>query len=326
MTKRILSESGSLVRDPRGGWRVCLLTEGRGSSADYPRDFFNEQNAQVLRGALSFPNHPKDYDKPEERDPMSVIGRIGDTVTIEEHDGKVGFWSTYHPANRPGVVEHLEQFAECLALSVFCEGDTKYNMETGREEAIAFDPTDPYKSVDLVIVGGRGGKFEKRLAESHRRLTETSAPAEEKKEETKMDKDIEERFNKLSTEFNAFNAAISDLAKKLDSAAQDDVQAKVDQEAIDKAVDERLGKYDKAVDLISEAKLTESQSSDLRARARKGEDITGAIETAKKVLAEAQRGRGSSGDESEPHLGGGGGGNNSDDLSFDVPGFGRVSG
>ena len=321
MTKRILSESGTIVRDTRGGWRVCLLTEGQGSSADYPRTFFNEQNAAVLRGALSFPNHPKDYDKPEERDPMSVIGRIGDTVTIEEHDGKVGFWSTYHPSSRPGVNEHLEQFAESLALSVFCEGDTKYNMESGREEAVAFDPTDPYKSVDLVIVGGRGGKFEKRLAESHRRLTETSAPAEENKEETKMDKDIEERFNKLSTDFAT---AIGDLAKKLDGKAEANAQAQADQEAVDKAVDERLGEYDKAVDLISEAKLTESQSSDLRARARKGEDITGAIETAKKVLAEAQNGRGGSGDDSELHLGGGGG--KSDDLTFDVPGFGKVSG
>lgn len=316
MTKRVLSESGKVVRQSDGSFRICIVDEGQGSSADWPRDFFTEENAQVLAGAISFPNHPADYDRPEMRDPMSAIGRIGPKVDIEEHDGRMGFWADYYPSKRPGVAEHLEEFGDKLGVSIFCEGDTRYNPETGREEAIRLDPTDPYRSVDVVVVAGRGGKFERRLAESHRRLAETSAIPQEKEEETHMDKDIEERFSKLE-------ALVGGLADKLDGKAKADAEVKVNTEAVEKAVDERLADYDKAVDLITEAKLTESQSSELRARARKGEDITGAIETAKKVLAEARAGRGGT-DDAIDHVGGGSGHIGSDKLSFEVPGFGRV--
>ena len=328
MTKRVLSESaGRVVRQDDGSFRICIVDEGRGSSADWPRDFFEgargRANADALKGVISFPNHPKDYDRPEERDPMTAIGRIGDEVTIEEHNGKLGFWADYIPSRRPGVAEHLEEFGDILGVSVFCEGETRRNLETGRDEAVSFDPTDPYRSVDVVIVAGRGGKFEKRLAESHRRLGETSAIPQEKEEETHMDKDIEERFNKLASDFTSALNALADTLKGTVAAKDADVQAKVDKETVDKAVDKALADYDKAVDLISEAKLTESQSSDLRARARKGEDITGAIETAKKVLEEARQGRGGS-DDAALHIGAGGSGSGSGDLSFDVPGFGRV--
>jgi hypothetical protein len=322
----MVSDSGRVVRQPDGSFRICIVDEGPGSSADWPRDFFTRENADVLSGVISFPNHPKDYDKPEDRDPMTAIGRVGREVAIEvdPETSKIGFWADYFPSKRPGVAEHLEEFGDILGVSVFCEGSTRLNPATGREEAVAFDPTDPYRSVDVVVVPGRGGKF-KRMAEAHRRLAENaSAPAEEHKEETKMDKDIEDRFSAVE---KMISDQFGDLAKKLEGTTApkvEELQAQVDQTAIDAAVDTRLTDYDKAVDLISGAQLTESQSSDLRARARKGEDITGAVETAKKVLAEARAGRGGTG-EIEPHLGGGTGGESVDGLSFDVPGVGRVS-
>lgn len=333
MTKKILAESaGRVVRQDDGSFRICIINEGQGSSADWPRSFFEGEhgraNANVLAGAISFPNHPKDYERPEDRDPMTAIGRVGREVTIEEHDGKLGFWADYIPSRRAGVAEHLEEFGDKLGVSVFCEGETRKNLETNREEVVRLFPDDPYCSVDVVVVAGRGGKFAKQLAESHRRFAEeASAPAGEKNEETHMDKEIEERFDKLSSEFKS---AISDLAKALKTpegapapapgaeaqATDSDVEA-----AVATAVEERLADYDKAVELISEAQLTESQSSDLRARARKGEDITGAVETAKKVLAEARRGS-DAGGAGEMHIGGSGGSGSA--LSFDVPGFGRV--
>jgi hypothetical protein len=324
MTKRVLSESaGRVVRQSDGSFRICIVNEGRGSSADWPRDFFEGErgraNADVLKGAISFPNHPKDYDRPEERDPMTAIGRVGREVSIEEHDGKMGFWADYIPSKRAGVAEHLEEFGDKLGVSVFCEGETRKNLETNREEAVSLDPTDPYCSVDVVVVAGRGGKFAKQLAESHRRFVEeASATPQEEEEENHMDKEIEERLNKMSSDFTS---ALNALADKLKAPAAAEVQANVDKETVDNAVNEALADYDKAVDLITEAKLTESQSSDLRARARKGEDITGAVETAKKVLAEARQGRGD-GVEVTQHIGGSTTG--TEGLSFDVPGFGRV--
>lgn len=321
MTK--LSESaGRVVRQKDGTFRICVINEGQGSSADWPRDFFEGErgraNADVLSGVISFPNHPRDFDRPEDRDPMTAIGRIGRQVDIEEHDGKLGFWADYIPSKRAGVAEHLEEFGDKLGVSVFCEGETRTNIATGREEAVALDPTDPYCSVDVVVVAGRGGKFAKQLAESHRRFAEeASAPAGEENEETQMDK---EAFEAGIAELkNAFTSAIQALADKLDGKAQADAQVEVDEKAVEAAVESKLDEYDKAVEAITEAKLTESQSSELRARARKGEDITGAIETAKKVLAEARKGSADGGE--ERHIGGG---SNNSALSFDVPGFGRI--
>ena len=320
-TQRLAESAGKVVRQADGSFRICIVNEGEGSSADWPREFFTgehgEANKAALQGVISFPNHPKDYDRPEDRDPMTAIGRIGREVTLEEHEGKMGFWSHYIPSKRPGVAEHLEEFGDVLGVSVFCEGETRTNAETGRPEAVRLFGDDPYRSVDVVTVAGRGGGFA-RLAESHRRLAEgASAPAGEKHEETHMDKDIEDRFDKLSSAL----ASLADSLKPAVDKSAEELQAKVDQDAVDKAVDDRLADYDKAVDLISEAKLTESQSSDLRARARKGEDITGAVETAKKILAEARGGAANQG--GEQHIGGGAGAGSAG-LSFDVPGFGRV--
>lgn len=320
---RLAESAGKVVRQADGSFRICIVSEGRGSSADWPRDFFEgergRENASVLSGAISFPNHPVDYDRPEDRDPMTAIGRVGRQVDIEEHDGKLGFWADYIPSRKPGVAEHLEEFGDKLGVSVFCEGETRKNPETGRDEAVRLFADDPYCSVDVVTVAGRGGKFAKQLVESHKRFAEeASAPAGEKNKEIHMDKEIEERFDKLTSEFTS---ALANLAETLKAPAADPAaaQAQADQEAVDKAVDDRLADYDKAVALITEAKLTESQSSDLRARARKGEDITDAVGTAKKVLAEARKGS-----DSELHLGGGSGG--ASGLTFDVPGFGKVVG
>src|SRR5690606_16442873 len=79
MTKRRLHESGTIgVDSTKQKFRVCLISEGSGSTAEYPREFFNQANAEALAGALSFPGHPEDLERPEKRNPMSAIGSIGD--------------------------------------------------------------------------------------------------------------------------------------------------------------------------------------------------------------------------------------------------------
>ena len=136
-----------------------------------------------------------------------------------------------------------------------------------------------------------------------------------------MEKEIEERFNKIEAAQADVLTAVTTLAEKLDGKAQADAQAEADNAAVESAVEDRLAEYDKAVDLITEAQLTESQSSELRARARKGEDITSAIEGAKQVLAEARKGHATV-EGADTHIGGSGGSN----ASFEVPGFGRMVG
>lgn len=322
MTKR-LHEAGTIDVDATGTkFRVCLIQEGKGSSATFVREFFTTENALALEGALSFPGHPKDLWRPDERDPLSAIAHISEGVTIEEHDGRMGFWGEYIVAqSRPDVGSYLKEYANKLGLSIYIDSDGYEDPVTGIWVATKLDGADPYRSVDLVVAAGAGGKFD-RVAEALRRITEASAPAGEK-EVTHMDKDIEDRFNGLTK-------IVEGLAATLEGKAKAELQVEADATAVKKTVESRLEDYDKAVGLISEAKLTETQSASLRALAKTGVDITAAVEDAKKVLAEALASAKANDDDEDAtksriaeHLGGGD--DKKTDLSFEVAGFGRMS-
>lgn len=285
MTKRI-HEAASLRVDPTTkALRVCLISEGSGSSADFPRTFFTQENADRLARSLSFPGHPKDQDHPEWRDPLSAIARIGENVTIEidPDTNLAGFWSDYKVSkSRPDVQSYLEEYGEALGLSIFSDSEGHEDRATGKWVAESLTDHDPYRSVDLVVAAGRGGKFD-RVAEALRKITEASATAGEKEEIMEI-KELAEDFN---LKFAALSKVVEGLAATLEGKAKADLQIEVDDAAVNKAVESRLADYDKAVTLISEAHLTESQAAELRALALKGEDITDRVESAKKILTEA---------------------------------------
>lgn len=267
----------------------------------------------MLAGALSFPGHPKDIERPDMRDPMTAIGYIGDTVTVETDPvtGAKSFWSEYHPAqSRPEVGAYLDEFAAKLGLSIFSDSDGHEDPETEKWVAESLVPNDPYRSVDLVVAPGRDGRFE-RVAEGLRRIQEASATAEEKKE-THME------IKEVNDNVVALTKIVEGLVAIVEGKAKAELTVEADATAVKTAVESRLADYDKAVGLISEAKLTESQAESLRALAKDGVDITTHVETAKKVLAEARAA--ASGEDTEAHLGGA----PASKLSFDVPGFGTV--
>ena len=318
MTKKRLHEAATIEVDETGlAFRVCLISEGKGSSATFSRDFFTTENADALAGALSFPGHPEDLWRPERRDPLSAIGHIHEDVTIEENDGLMGFWSTYRVAkSRPDVSVYLAEFAEKLGLSIYIDSDGYPDPVTGIWIATTLDADDPYRSVDLVVAAGARGKFE-RVAEALRRITETSATAEEKEVYSMDLKDVNDNVVLLT---KTVEALVSTLEGKTTSA----LQIEADTSAVNRAVESRLSDYDKAVTLINGAKLTESQSASLRALALTGVDVAPHIETAKTVLAEAKAlGTGTSDTHqiAETHLGEAG----KRSSGFSVSGFGKVN-
>lgn len=325
MTKR-LHEAGTITVEPSGEFRVCLIREGKGSSASFTREFFTTANAEALAGSLSFPGHPENIWRPELRNPLSAIAEIGKNVTIEEHNGLMGLWGTYKvsealPPSCPDVSKYIQQYGDRLGLSIYIETDGYVDEVTGTFVATELNGNDPYKSVDLVVAAGAGGGFD-RVAESLRRIAEASATAGGKEENLMEIKDVE---RVVEAAIAPLTKVVESLATALEGKAQVDAQAQVDAAAVEKAVEARLADYDKAVSLISEAKLTESQSEGLRELAKSGVDITTHVEAAKKVLAEAMAAAKSQDGQQrilvESHIGDGG---SSDKLDIDVPGFGRV--
>lgn len=327
MTKRI-HEAGTLSVAADGSFRVLLISEGTGSSADYRREFFTQKNAEALAGNLSFPKHPADLMRPEHRDPMSAIGSIDETVTIEEHDGKLGFWSRFIPAkSKPEVQPYLAEYGHKLGLSVYqdCDG---YD-ENGTFIAEALIPDDAYRSVDLVVAPGARGGFEKvaeakkfvKVSESLGLVVDASATAEEKEENLMEIKELADKVDGLKVLVEALTKIVAD--GKIAEA-----QVEVDAAAVSKAVEAKVAAYTASEKLIADAKLTESQSADLRALALTGEDIAPAIEKAKAVLAEALTLAGVKPEDLPgvrkvtEHLGAT---KTDGDFSVDIPGFGKVA-
>lgn len=316
MTKCFFHEAGVLSLDAAGSkFRVRLINEGEGSSAIYPREFFTEANAQALAGSLSFAGHPDDLDQPEQRNPLAAIGYIGEAVTIEtDESGQVAFWGEYNVAkSKPEVMAYLTEFSDRLGLSIYAEGQGRRDPKTGKYIAESLNPDNPYRSVDLVVAAGRGGKFD-RMVESLRRITEASALAEGKEVDLMELKELGEQVSKLTV-------LVESLVTTLTTKAVAEAQVEADSAAVITAVESRLADYDKAVVLISEGKLTDSQSAELRARALKGEDIAPLVESAKKILAEAVAFVNKDENDSAAHIGGGAVAN----IGFDVAGFGKVS-
>src|SRR5690606_22408874 len=90
-------------------------------------------------------------------------------------------------------------------------------------------------------------------------------------------------IKELADKVDTLTKLVENLAAAQEGKAKADLQAQVDDAAVKKAVESRLADYDKAVSLISEAKLTESQAEGLRELAKQGVDITSHVEREKKV-------------------------------------------
>lgn len=330
-----LNESGSFKEAANGVRRAILISEGLGSSGYYGPEFFTQENADALANSLSFPGHP-DW-SPEYRDPLSAIGWVGQTVTVEKDEvsGLHAFVSDYHVGqSKPEVNAYLEEFGPRLGLSIYIEGEGDLDANTGLFHVKTLNGNDPYKSVDLVVAAGRGGTLlegakpgtKNSLVEAQRRLralaeATASAPAEEKNEEINMT--VEEKVDAVLSAVESLTTEIKTLVTAKEASAQADAQAQVDDAAVQTAVEARLEQFAADSALINEAGLTESQKAEATALAKTGGDVKSYVESAKKVLDEARAlVSGGQNGASAPHVSG----NSNKDarIGESVRGFGKV--
>lgn len=278
MSTRNLVEAAALVTAPTESdtWKVRLINEGRGSSGVYSAQLL-ESYGHAFNNAVSFLNHP--IGGPETRNFTELVGRVvGETWTERGEDGTLGVYANWEPD--PDHKEKLSRYKENLGLSIYISG-TGSEDENGDFLVESLDAEDPFRSVDVVMAAGRGGRFEltesvKKMYESRRsesnEPTVTSAVEQEK--EIKM-----EDLEKVTAAIEALTAQVSALVAKENAAQAEAIQAEADV----KAVDEALASYDAAVDAIEAAELGADATKSLRAEARKGVDVAPLIEFAKTV-------------------------------------------
>lgn len=286
MIKRNIVEAASLVSAPtdEGTWRVRLINEGRGSSGTYSAELL-ESYGHAFNGAISFLNHPADG--PEARNFTEIVGRVvGETWTERDKDGTLGVYANWEPDE--DYKRKLEKYRENLGLSIYISGSGEED-ENGDFRVTEFDASDPFRSVDVVIAAGRGGRFEltesvKKMYESRRSDSNdasTTAVGENKDDNMELS-DVVKAVEALTTQVSALVAARNE-------ESETSAQRQADAQAVEAAV----SAYDSAVKAIDEAELLGPQIESLRARAARGEDVTDAIVEAKAVkeaaLVEAGR-------------------------------------
>ncbi len=276
MATRNLLEAATLVESPEtGSWRVKLINEGKGSSGVYPATTL-EQFHQAFNDTLSFENHPPMFEGPEVRNFTQIVGKVlGETWTAVDEQGKTAIYANWEPD--PEQRDRLARYKSNLGLSIYIEGDGHVD-ENGDFVVDFLNENDPYKSVDVVLAAGRGGRFEESLQKiySQRREEKTSAEtsASEGKDIKDMDKD----------EIKALvNEAVSAAIAPLVSAQNDKAEEAAQIEADGKAVTEALEAYDAARKLVSEAELITEQADALLAEAKTGVDITAKVAEAKAI-------------------------------------------
>lgn len=274
--KKHLLEAATLVEADTQAetWKVRLINEGKGSSGIYSAQLL-EDYGHAFNGAISFLNHPQAG--PETRNFTEIAGRVqGEVWKEKDEDGKVGLYANWRPDDDHRA--KLERYKDRLGLSIYIAGNGEVE-DDGEFHVREFDVDDPFRSVDVVIAAGRGGRFE--ITESYRQIYESARVAESDRpsvtsavEERKleMEKDVEERFAALET-------LLTSLVAKDEKATAEAAQVTADAEAGKIAVEA----YDAAVSAIDAADLPEKVVESLRKQAKAGVDVTPLIEQAKEI-------------------------------------------
>lgn len=274
-------ESAAIVNSDTDAetWRVRLIQEGQGSSGYYSASLL-ENFGHAFDNTVSYLNHTDDVSK---RNFTEIAGRVvGKTWTEKEADGKVGLYANWRPDD-----DHrrkLEQYRDALGLSIFINGEGRYDDEKDTILVESFDADDPFRSVDVVVAPGANGRL---LTESLKRIYEDrdTATSNEKPGVTsaleervlEMEKDVEERFAALENLLNT-------LVTKEQAVKAEAAQAEADENAGRIAVEA----YDAAVKAIDEADLPVAVVETLRKSAREGADVTPLIAQAVAIKEAAE--------------------------------------
>lgn len=292
MTRRYVQESVKLApKKADGTYPIVIITEGEGSSGVYRDHLFAEGASEhVFENVPSFLDHPIDPSKPHMRSVNSIGGRVSG-VHVGEDGGKRALLGNFKP--RKEYTEFVEEFADVLGISIFCGADGEL-LEDGRLDVSEFNGSDPYRSVDIVVAAGRGGRF-KRAEESLRVIesslglaggTKPGATAAPGEKESNMEiKDLAERFDAFAKTLEPVVAFVAEQKAAADAAV---AEAEAKATAATEEKDAAIESYAAAVKAVSEAKLLPSQKDEILAAAKAGKDVAPLIESAKKVAVEAQ--------------------------------------
>lgn len=272
MVTKSLIETGAVVsaETEDGLWRVRLINEGRGSSGIYSSDLL-ESYKSAFDNVVSFVNHP--HAGPETRNFTEIAGRVvGEVWTEKADDGTLGIYANWRPDE--DYKRKLESYKDRLGLSIYVSGSGEVD-DDGEFHVTEFDTEDPFRSVDVVVAAGRGGRFE--VSESLREMYDSRrSESNEPTVTSAVGKEKEIKMDELKAAVEALTAQVSALVATEQTAQAEAAQAEADENAGREAVEA----YDATVTAIDAADLPASVVESLRKQAKSGADVTALIEQA----------------------------------------------
>lgn len=283
-TRKFVQEAARLApKSADGTYPVVIITEGEGSSGSYSAELL-EHSESVFANTPSFLNHPIDPSKPHLRDVNTIAGRLGD-VRVGEDGGKRALLSAFKPRDEK-VAQFIDDFGDIIGLSIYCQAEGE-EMDDGRIRVTEFDASDPYRSVDIVVAAGRGGKFQR--AEESLRAIESSLgiPVDKPASTSAPESNKEESMDEVLKAIEALTAKFDTFLSEQKDAADKAAQAEADAQAKDKDVSEAVEAAVGAVEAVKAAKVLPSFESKLIEKAKKGGDITEDLAFAVEVTKEA---------------------------------------
>lgn len=199
-----IREDGRLAEsvDAKNGiYPITIITEGEGSSGVYTRDLLRAaESAKTFdRGTKSFIDHPVDGAKPWERSLTKIAGKLAEDAHYVEEDGVAKLKSNLKVDKK--YIDFVEEYKDVIGVSIYIGAYGEEQNSNGKTIIEEFDGADPYKSVDLVIAAGRGGRFDLAM-ESYRQIEETDTanpPVRTTTSEEISTMEIEELANKVDT-------------------------------------------------------------------------------------------------------------------------------
>ena len=242
-------------------WRVIVARPGRGSSGNYSEDMFRRDAHKIIApGGQMFINHD------DSRNPKDMVATYPEGSYWDESEKAV--------VAEAEVFSHWKEFVEEVGphcgVSLYALGEAD---DEGNVTAII---EDRLNGADLVARPGLvgSGLAEKLYESAIAGSTGTKATAVMEGKDNEME--LEEKVDALVAKIDALTSAIvAENGKKAEEAAQ----IEADAQAVASAVEA----YDAAVKAVDEADLLAPQREAILSSAKRGEDVTPLIESAKAI-------------------------------------------
>lgn len=209
-----------------GVFPITLITAGEGSTGIYSNEMLKENASAFNSGTKSFIDHPENPDKPWERSLTRIAGKLTEDARYEENNGVGSLKSSLKVDSR--WIDFVQEYKDVIGLSIFIGAFGEKDSATGKTVVESFDADDKYKSVDLVVAAGRGGRFDMAM-ESYRTIENSlgesgengsgnpAEPHNHSKDQFNME--LEELANKFDSLGVVVEGLVSSMASLVDSVA-----------------------------------------------------------------------------------------------------------